>query len=186
MRRLVLLSGRGEPEAQRCEEIVMNSGAQWTVLRCSWFNQNFSENYLLQPILAGEVALPVSVSSSLSSMPMTSLMPLSRPRRTTSTSAALRADRAEAHDVRRSDRRDRAASGRQIRFVQISVDDYVATLEQAQLPTDLIALIKYLFTEVLDGRNAYVTDGVQRALGRAPAEFAEYARRAASSGAWAS
>ena len=52
-RRLVLLSGRGELEAQRCEEIVKASGAQWTVLRCSWFNQNFSENYLLEPILAG-------------------------------------------------------------------------------------------------------------------------------------
>ena len=78
------------------------------------------------------------------------------------------------------------ASGREIRYVQISMDDYVAALEQAQLPADLIALIKYLFTEVLDGRNAYVTDGVQRALGRAPTEFGDYARRAAASGAWAS
>ena len=58
VRRLVLLSGRGEPEAQRCEEIVKQAGVQWTVLRCSWFNQNFSEDYLLEPILAGEVALP--------------------------------------------------------------------------------------------------------------------------------
>jgi len=57
--RLVLRSGRGEPEAQRCEQIVWNSGAQWTVVRSSWFAQNFSENYLLDPILAGEVALPV-------------------------------------------------------------------------------------------------------------------------------
>jgi len=45
-------------------------------------------------------------------------------------------------------------------------------------------LIKYLFTEVLDGRNAHLTDGVQRALGRAPRDFTEYARRAAASGAW--
>jgi hypothetical protein len=37
---------------------------------------------------------------------------------------------------------------------------------------------------VLDGRNAYLTDGVQRALGRAPRDFADYARRAAASGAW--
>jgi hypothetical protein len=64
------------------------------------------------------------------------------------------------------------------------MNDYVAALEQAQLPPDLIALIRYLFTEVLDGRNAYVTDGVQRALGRAPTDFAEYARRAAAGGAW--
>jgi hypothetical protein len=47
------------------------------------------------------------------------------------------------------------------------MDDYIVALEQAQLPPDFVALIKYLFTEVLDGRNAYLTDGVQRALGRA-------------------
>ncbi|MGH2987087.1 MAG: SDR family oxidoreductase, partial [Solirubrobacterales bacterium] len=58
LRRLVLLSGRGEEEAQRTERLVQESGAEWTVVRCSWFNQNFSENYLLEPILAGEVALP--------------------------------------------------------------------------------------------------------------------------------
>jgi hypothetical protein len=64
------------------------------------------------------------------------------------------------------------------------MDDYVVALEQAQLPPQFVGLIKYLFTEVLDGRNAHLTDGVQRALGRAPRDFTEYARRAAASGAW--
>lgn len=59
VRRLVLLSGRGEPEAQRAEELVMASGADWTILRCAWFAQNFSESFLAEPVLAGEVALPV-------------------------------------------------------------------------------------------------------------------------------
>jgi uncharacterized protein YbjT (DUF2867 family) len=187
VRRLVLLSGRGEPEAQRCEEIVMGSGAQWTVLRCSWFNQNFSENYLLEPILAGEVALPASnvvepfvdaddiadaaVAALTDNRHVGQLYELTGPRLLTFAEAIGEIAR---------------ASEREIRYVQISMDDYVAALEQAQLPADLIALIKYLFTEVLDGRNAYVTDGVQRALGRAPTEFAEYARRAAASGAWSS
>jgi uncharacterized protein YbjT (DUF2867 family) len=76
------------------------------------------------------------------------------------------------------------ASGREIRYTQVPMDEYVVALEQVQLPPDLVALIKYLFTEVLDGRNAYLTDGVQRALGRAPRDFADYARRAAASGAW--
>src|ERR671914_897352 len=57
-RRLVLLSGRGEPEAQRSEEALIASGADWTIVRCSWFNQNFSESAFLEPVLAGEVALP--------------------------------------------------------------------------------------------------------------------------------
>jgi uncharacterized protein YbjT (DUF2867 family) len=187
VRRLVLLSGRGEPEAQRCEEIVMGAGAQWTVLRCSWFNQNFSENYLLEPILAGEVALPASnvvepfvdaddiadaaVAALTDNRHVGQLYELTGPKLLTFAEAIGEIAR---------------ASGREIRYVRISMDEYVAALEQAQLPADLIALIKYLFTEVLDGRNAYVTDGVQRALGRAPTEFGDYARRAAARGAWAS
>jgi uncharacterized protein YbjT (DUF2867 family) len=69
------------------------------------------------------------------------------------------------------------AGGREIRYVQVPIDEYVVALEQAQLPPDFVALIKYLFTEVLDGRNAHLTDGVQRALGRGPRDFADYARR---------
>ena len=42
----------------------------------------------------------------------------------------------------------------------------------------------YLFGEVLDGRNAYLADGVQQALGRAPRDFADFARDAAAAGAW--
>ncbi len=43
VRRLVLLSGRGEEEAQRAERALRESGADWTIVRCSWFSQNFSE-----------------------------------------------------------------------------------------------------------------------------------------------
>jgi len=185
VRRLVLLCGRGEQEAQRGEEIVKQSGVQWTVLRCSWFNQNFSENYLLEPILAGEVALPapnvgepfvdaddiadVAVAALTDDKHAGKLYELTGPRLLTFADAIAEIAR---------------ASGREIRYVQVSMDDYVVALEQAQLPPQFVGLIKYLFTEVLDGRNAHLTDGVQRALGRAPRDFTEYARRAAASGAW--
>lgn len=185
VRRLVLLSGRGETEAQRCEEIVKNSGARWTVLRCSWFNQNFSENYLLEPILAGEVALPApnvgepfvdaddiadaAVAALTDDKHAGQLYELTGPRLLTFAEAIAEIAR---------------ASGREIRYVQVSMEDYVAALEQAQLPAEFVGLIKYLFTEVLDGRNAHLADGVQRALGRAPKDFAEYAQHAAARGAW--
>ena len=52
------------------------------------------------------------------------------------------------------------------------------------MPDEFVALLGYLFSEVLDGRNAHVADGVQRALGRPPRDFAQYARAAAASGAW--
>ena len=49
---------------------------------------------------------------------------------------------------------------------------------------DIAWLLNYLFETVLDGRNAYVADGVQRALGREPADFSDYAARIASRGTW--
>jgi len=58
-RRLVLLSGRGEVEAERAEQALIASGAEWTILRCSWFAQNFSEGFFRDAMLAGELGLPV-------------------------------------------------------------------------------------------------------------------------------
>jgi NAD(P)-dependent dehydrogenase (short-subunit alcohol dehydrogenase family) len=41
-----------------------------------------------------------------------------------------------------------------------------------------------LFPPILAGRSAYLTDGVQRALGRQPRDFADYARETAATGVW--
>jgi uncharacterized protein YbjT (DUF2867 family) len=187
VRRLVLLSGRGEPEAQRCEQIVQNAGMEWTILRASWFAQNFSENFMLDPILAGEVALPVgdvrepfidaddiadaAVAALTEDKHMGQLYELTGPRLLTFTEAIGEIAK---------------ATGRDIRYVSISMEQYASALREAGLPADLIALLTYLFTEVLDGRNAYVTDGLQRALGRAPRDFSTFARDAAASGIWGS
>lgn len=57
-RRLVLLSGRGEEAAEISENNLKASGADWTIVRSSWFNQNFNESFFLEPVLAGEIALP--------------------------------------------------------------------------------------------------------------------------------
>ncbi len=67
---------------------------------------------------------------------------------------------------------------RDVRFVPITVYEFSAEMTALGVPEDEVALLRFLFTEVLDGRNAHVTDGVQRALGRAPTDFNEYARRA--------
>ena len=58
IQKMVLLSGKGEKEAELCEQVVMNAGVDWTIVRASWFNQKFSESFFLDPILAGHVALP--------------------------------------------------------------------------------------------------------------------------------
>lgn len=52
------------------------------------------------------------------------------------------------------------------------------------LPLDVVSLVTYLFTEVLDGRNESTTDGVQRALGRPARDFSAFVRDAAATGVW--
>jgi hypothetical protein len=76
------------------------------------------------------------------------------------------------------------ASGRPVRFVTITEEQWAAAMAEEGVPDDLAGLMRYLFTEVLDGRNAHLADGVQRVLGRAPRDFRDYARQAAGSGAW--
>lgn len=182
---LVLLSGRGEEEAQSCEKMVINAGVDWTILRASWFCQNFSEGYLLDPILAGQVDLPVGHvpepfvdADDIADVAVTALTnnghagqvyELTGPRLLTFQQAVQ--EIATALD-------------NSIQYNQISMDDYKNMMREYQIPDDYIWLISYLFTEVLDGRNASLTDGVERALGRKPTDFSEYIRKAIAAGMW--
>jgi uncharacterized protein YbjT (DUF2867 family) len=184
-RRLVLLSGRGEEEAQRAEQVLQNSGADWMILRCSWFSQNFSENYLLDSVVSGEVVLPagnvgepfvdaddiadVAVAALTEDGHVGQLYELTGPRLLTFAQAVGEIAK---------------ATGREISYVQVSPEEYASALAEADLPTEFVWLVNYLFTTVLDGRNANLTDGVQRALGREPRDFTDYARDAANAGAW--
>lgn len=183
--RLVLLSGRGETEAQHCEEIVRDASAESTIVRASWFSQNFSEGYLLDPILSGEVALPVGnvgepfvdaddiadvvVAALTEDRHAGQLYEVTGPRLWTFPEAVAEIA---------------TATGRHIRFVNVAVDDYASALEHAHLPREFVTLITYLFTQVLDGRNASVQDGVRQALGRPACDFGRYARATAASGVW--
>jgi uncharacterized protein YbjT (DUF2867 family) len=182
--RLVLLSGRGEPEAEQAEQAVRDSGAELTVLRSTWFSQNFSENYLLDSVLSGEVAVPagevpepfvdaddiadVAVAALTEDRHVGRLYELTGPRLLTF---------AEAIDEIAQ------ATGRELRYVPISIEDFAAAAYQ-DVPPEFVELLTYLFGEVLDGRNAHTTDGVRRALGREPHDFADYARDTAATGVW--
>jgi uncharacterized protein YbjT (DUF2867 family) len=185
VRRLVLLSGRGEEEAQRTELAVQEVGAEWTIVRCAWFSQNFSENYLLEPILSGEVVLPagdipepfvdaddiadVAVAALTEAGHAGQIYELTGPRLLTFAEAIGEIA---------------GATGRKIRYLPVSVEEYASMLAEQDVPAEYVWLLTYLFSEVLDGRNAYLTDGVQRALGREPKDFAVYAREVAATGIW--
>lgn len=183
--RLVLLSGRGEAEAQRCERIVQNAGVDWTIVRASWFAQNFSEGEFVEMVRAGEVTLPagditepfidaddiadVAVAALTEAGHAGEIYEVTGPQLLTFTAAVTEIARASGHAVR---------------FVSILHEAFIGDLTESGAPQDMVWLLNYLFDTVLDGRNAHLGDGVQRALGRAPTEFAEYARRTAATGIW--
>jgi uncharacterized protein YbjT (DUF2867 family) len=183
--RLVLLSGRGEEEAQRSEAVLRRSGAAWTVVRSSWFDQNFSESYFREPLLAGELALPAGGvgepfvdADDIADVAVAALTEDGHAGETYEVTGPRLLTFAQAVDeIAR-------ASGRELAYVPIGIDDFAAALAQDGVPNDVVALLRYLFAEVLDGRNAHVTDGIQRALGRPPRDFADYARDAAARGVW--
>ena len=185
VQKIVLLSGRGEEEAQRAEEVIKESGAIWTILRASWFSQNFSENFLLDAVLSGKVALPardvrepfidvediadVAVAALTESGHAGQLYELTGPRLLTFAQAV--------NEIAR-------ASGQSVTFKHVTPEQYSESLEQHAVPKDVAALVMYLFTTVLDGRNAFVTDGVQRALSREPRDFADYVQDTVATGVW--
>jgi len=76
------------------------------------------------------------------------------------------------------------ASGRDIAYVPVPHDAFVAEVAASGAPEDVVWMLDYLFSTVLDGRNAYLTDGVERALGRPPKDFSDYACEIAATGAW--
>ena len=75
------------------------------------------------------------------------------------------------------------ATGRELGYLQIPVDDFARGMLEQEVPEQVVSLTRYLFETVLDGRNASTADGVQRALGRPPRDFAEFAREAAEEAA---
>ena len=185
VQRLVLLSGRGEEEAQAAEDVVQTSGIPWTILRCAWFAQNFSENFFLDAVLRGEVVLPVGDvpepfvdAEDIADVAMASLTETGHAGRLYELTGPRLLTFGDAV------REIAAATGSVITFQSIPAQEYRAAMEEAHLPPDLIWLVDYLFTTVLDGRNAVITHGVQEALNRPPRDFADYARRTAATGAW--
>lgn len=181
VRRVVLLSGRGEEGARHSEEKVRESGVELTVIRASWFAQNFDEGLFADAVRSGEIALPagdavepfvdaddiadVAVAALTEDRHIGRTYELSGPRLLSLADAAA--------DLTR-------ALGREIRYVPATMDAFRTALVEEGLPLDLTELIELL----TDGRNAHLAHGVQEALGRPPRDFADYARDAAARGAW--
>jgi uncharacterized protein YbjT (DUF2867 family) len=185
VRHLVLLSGRNEAGALLGEQAIQESGADWTIVRSSFFAQDFSEFFFLDDVRNGRVAFPagdtaepfidvediadVATAALTDDRHKNQLYEVTGPRLLSFADAV-----AEISEV----------TGREIRYVPISADEFASTLSQSGMPQEQVAEFVDLFTMILDGRSQYVTDGVKRALGRDPRDFADFARDAAASGVW--
>ncbi len=181
---LVLLSGRGEHHARLGEQVVRASGVDFTIVRAAWFAQNFSEGYLRDPVLAGilpmpggDIAEPIVDIDDIADVAVAALTEdghRGRLYEVTGPRLMTFAEMAEALS---------AATGRTIRHIPISFDEFHANIEQVGG-----AFVADVFTaiarETLDGRNAQLAYGVRRALGRPPRDFTDFASDAALAGAW--
>ncbi|WP_420320302.1 NAD(P)H-binding protein [Flagellimonas sp.] len=186
VQKVVLLSGKGEREAELCEQVVINCGLDYTIVRASWFNQNFSESFFLEPIQAGFVALPqadakvpyvdaddiadVAVEALLNNVHYGNIYELTGPRFLT-----FREVMAEIAQ----------AVGKEIAFTPIGLPAYTQMLKEQGVPGDYVWLINYLFTEVLGNEaNQVITHDVEKVLGRKPKDFSVYVEETAATGIW--
>jgi len=182
---IVLLSGRGEEGAQRAEQILIGSGISWNIVRCSWFSQNFSESFMLEGILGGELVLPasdtvepfidaddiadVAVATLTDPSHRNKLYELTGPRALSFTQCVEEIS---------------AALGKPVKYTGIPVDDYIKALNEQGVPEDYQWLLRELFTVVFDGRNSQVMAGIEEALGRPATDFKTYVQKTIESGAW--
>jgi len=187
VQKAVLLSGKGEREAERCEQVVARSGLDYTLVRASWFSQNFSESFLLEPILAGHVALPMPQAK----IPFVDTGDIA--------AVVVKALLDDAHNGKTYEltgpraltfeeaiREIAAGAGRPISYQPISLDEYHSFMQAAGLPPDYVWLLDYLFREVLSKEsNQVVTTDVEKVLGRQATDFSAFVQANADTGVWA-
>lgn len=185
VKRLVLLSGRGEDAARACERLVQSSGVEHTIVRASFFAQNFSEGPFAGAIAGGVFAMPTHGARE----PFIDVDDIADVVTAALTEPGHNGELYEVTGPRLLDfptviAEINAATGKDVKFLEVPQAAYKAGLINAGLPDDYASFLTELFSTVLDGRNEYTTDGVQRALGREPKDFSAFVRETVASGAW--
>lgn len=186
VKKAVLLSGKGEKEAERCEQLVANSGLDYTLVRASWFNQNFSESFFLEPILAGHIALPMPYAripfvdtGDIAEVAVAALLSDNHNGKTYEITGPNAMTFKEVIDVIAE------ATGRELKYQAVSQEEYNDMMKAAGVPADYIWLFDYLFREVLGKEsNQVVTSDVEKVLGRKATDFKSYVLKTAKTGVW--
>ncbi|WP_340153389.1 NmrA family NAD(P)-binding protein [uncultured Marivirga sp.] len=186
LEKVVLLSGKGESEAEACEEIVADSGLNYSLVRASWFNQNFSDGAFRDFVMSGVVALPmpdaeipfVDVNDIADVVTKVLLDDHYNSQTITVTGAKKRTFR-EVVEILAN------GLGREIQYQPISIEEFKEGMTAAGLPTSYVWLFGYLFKEVLGNpANQTVSHDVEKILGRKPIDFEEYVAYTAKTRVW--
>jgi uncharacterized protein YbjT (DUF2867 family) len=184
VQRLVLISGRGETNAGLSERVVQGSGLAHTVVRASWFAQNFTEG-LLHPgagggafaLPAGGVREPVVDAEDIADVVVSALTDPRHDGRLYDVTGARPLTFDEmAGEISR-------AAGRPVHYAPVGLDEFRELLTPHVGPAQAEMFVQ-LCAEVFDGRNEKAGDGVQEALGREPRDFTAFCRDAAATGVW--
>ena len=186
LEKVVLLSGKGEKEAEACEEIVANSGLNYTLVRASWFNQNFSEGAFLDFVLNGVVALP---------MPEAEIPFVDADDIADVVSKVLLDDTYNGQTITVTGPRKMTFKevvetlskglGKDIQYIPVPLEDFKNGMKEAGLPDSYVWLFGYLFQEVLGNPdNQEVSNDVNKVLGRHATDFTEYVKKTVATGIW--
>ncbi len=199
LRRVVLASGRGIDNPNYAtdtsgildglldsEAAVRESGLEWSITRPGWFAQNFSEGFFADYIRAGELRLPAG-DGAVSFVDAEDIAAV--------VVAALTEDKhngqiyelsgPKALNLAEAVATISEHAGREIRYVPLSVEDYIAELVAAGLSPEDAKAFADMVEPIRNGTDEYLSDGVQRALGRPARTFAEFAKSTAEEGGWA-
>ncbi|MGW3347812.1 NmrA family transcriptional regulator [Nonomuraea rubra] len=185
VRHLVLLADRGAAEAERCEQAVRDSGAEWTIVRAGFITQNFSEGFLAELVRAGVVALPAgdvaepfTDAADIAEVAVAALSENGHAGRIHDVTGPRLITFADAvGEIARATRRE-------VRYLPVTPEQFVSSLTGRGVPVEYATHLTGLLVEVFDGRRASTTDTVERVLGRPARDFTEYVRETAATGIW--
>ncbi|MGS2619689.1 NmrA family transcriptional regulator [Micromonospora sp. LZ34] len=189
VRRIVLLASRaieamGDERLLAAERTVRESGAEWTILRADWFDQNFDEGVFREAVLAGEVAVPVGSArqafvdaDDIAAVAVAALTGDGHAGQVHEITGPRALSFAEATEI------IGRAAGRPVRHLGAAAD-YRAVMASFGAPAEQTEAEIAAFAALRDLGDAEPTDTVLRVTGRPPRDFEAYAAEAAARGAW--
>jgi uncharacterized protein YbjT (DUF2867 family) len=188
---IVLLSSggievMGDERLMAAERTVRESGAEWTIVRPDWFNQNFDDGFLHPAVMAGELALPLGDHrtafvdaddiAAVATAALTEEGHAGRSYEVTGPRALSFPDALEVIG---------RASGRSVRY-RGTAEDYRAAMSALGFPAEQTEQEIAAFGALREQGDAQPSDVVRRITGNEPKDFQTYAAAAAAAGAWRS